>query len=179
MSHPLRYPATRYRLIRHLISPASRAGAPLDPGAESLLQHHGALEGPGRGRAGTARRRHNGPFYEMNENPRARSRPTGSRASRIWSASSRRCGILHSDALADEWVHPPSQSDVRGRHAARLHDPRRPAGHADRAPAARCAPRRLMALPPVTLVRRFDTHRLIPSRHLPDGDSVLVAHRGR
>ena len=32
-----------------------------------------------------------------------------------------------------------------------------------------------MALPPVTLVRQFDTHRLIPSRHLPLGDSVLVA----
>jgi hypothetical protein len=32
-----------------------------------------------------------------------------------------------------------------------------------------------MALPPVTLVRQFDTHRLVPSRHLPHGDSVLVA----
>ena len=32
-----------------------------------------------------------------------------------------------------------------------------------------------MTLPPVTLVRRFDTHRLVLSRHLPHGDSVLVA----
>jgi len=32
-----------------------------------------------------------------------------------------------------------------------------------------------MALPPVTLIRKVDTHRLIPSRHLPRGDSVLVA----
>jgi RES domain-containing protein len=31
-----------------------------------------------------------------------------------------------------------------------------------------------MALPPVTLVRQLDTHRLVPSRHLPRGDSVLV-----
>ena len=31
-----------------------------------------------------------------------------------------------------------------------------------------------MAQPPVRLVRQFDTHRLIPSRHLPHGDSVLV-----
>jgi hypothetical protein len=31
-----------------------------------------------------------------------------------------------------------------------------------------------MALPPVTLVRRFDTHRLIPSVHRPRGESVLV-----
>lgn len=31
-----------------------------------------------------------------------------------------------------------------------------------------------MRLPPVTLVRQFDTHRLIPSRHLPNGDSVLA-----
>jgi hypothetical protein len=30
-------------------------------------------------------------------------------------------------------------------------------------------------LPPLSLVRQFDTHRLIPSRHLPRGDSVLVA----
>jgi RES domain-containing protein len=32
-----------------------------------------------------------------------------------------------------------------------------------------------MALPRLTLVRQFDTHRLIPSRHLPHGDSVLAA----
>jgi hypothetical protein len=32
-----------------------------------------------------------------------------------------------------------------------------------------------MALPPVSLVRQFDTHRLVPSRHLPRGDSALVA----
>ena len=32
-----------------------------------------------------------------------------------------------------------------------------------------------MPAPPVTLIRQFDTHRLVPSRHLPRGDSVLVA----
>ena len=32
-----------------------------------------------------------------------------------------------------------------------------------------------MARPPVTLVRQFDTHRLVPSRHLPRGESVLAA----
>ena len=32
-----------------------------------------------------------------------------------------------------------------------------------------------MARPTVSLVRQFDTHRLIPSRHLARGDSVLVA----
>lgn len=32
-----------------------------------------------------------------------------------------------------------------------------------------------MSLPPVTLVRQLDTHRLVPSRHLSRGDSVLVA----
>jgi hypothetical protein len=31
------------------------------------------------------------------------------------------------------------------------------------------------ALPPVELVRQFDTHRLVLSRHLPQADSVLVA----
>jgi hypothetical protein len=32
-----------------------------------------------------------------------------------------------------------------------------------------------MKLPPVSLVRQIDTHRLVLSRHLPQGDSVLVA----
>ena len=32
-----------------------------------------------------------------------------------------------------------------------------------------------MRLPPARLVRQFDTHRLVPSRHLPWGESVLVA----
>jgi hypothetical protein len=32
-----------------------------------------------------------------------------------------------------------------------------------------------MRLPPVSLVRRADTHRLVPSRHLPRGRSVLAA----
>jgi hypothetical protein len=31
-----------------------------------------------------------------------------------------------------------------------------------------------MTHPPVSLVRQFDTHRLVLSRHLPHGDSVLV-----
>ena len=31
-----------------------------------------------------------------------------------------------------------------------------------------------MKLPPVTLVRQFDTHRLIPSKYSPGGESVLV-----
>ena len=32
-----------------------------------------------------------------------------------------------------------------------------------------------MTLPPVSLVRQIDTHRLVLSRHLPQSDSVLVA----
>lgn len=32
-----------------------------------------------------------------------------------------------------------------------------------------------MTFPPTSLVRQFDTHRLVPSRHLPQNDSVLVA----
>ncbi len=38
---------------------------------------------------------------------------------------------------------------------------------------AAARPRR--SRPPVTLVRRLDTHRLVPSRRLPRGDSVLAA----
>lgn len=30
------------------------------------------------------------------------------------------------------------------------------------------------SLPPVSLVRQYDTHRLVPSKYLPKGDSVLV-----
>ena len=32
----------------------------------------------------------------------------------------------------------------------------------------------MSTLPPLSLVRQLDTHRLIPSRHRPKGDSVLV-----
>ena len=32
-----------------------------------------------------------------------------------------------------------------------------------------------MTIPPIALVRQFDTHRLVLSRHLPQSDSVLVA----
>ena len=35
-----------------------------------------------------------------------------------------------------------------------------------------------MPLPPVPLFRQFDTHRLIPSLHLPGGDSALAALAG-
>ena len=31
-----------------------------------------------------------------------------------------------------------------------------------------------MALPPISLIRQIDTHRLIPSRHLYGGVSVLA-----
>ena len=32
-----------------------------------------------------------------------------------------------------------------------------------------------MALPPSTLLRQLDTHRLVPSKHLPRAESVLIA----
>ena len=32
----------------------------------------------------------------------------------------------------------------------------------------------MKAAPPLSLVRQYDTHRLVPSRHVPRGDSVLV-----
>ena len=35
-----------------------------------------------------------------------------------------------------------------------------------------------MALPPVSLVRQLDAHRLVPSRHLSRGESVLAALAG-
>src|SRR5258707_242892 len=71
------------------------------------------------------------------------------------------------------------QPDFRRATAARLHDARRPARPADRPPPARCAPGRHVTaaspdLPPVALVRQYDTHRLIPSQYSRGGDSVLV-----
>src|SRR4029079_7195758 len=44
------------------------------------------------------------------------------------------------------------------------------------APPARRAARRLSMprVPPLALVRHFDTHRLVPSKHASRGDSVLV-----
>ena len=118
----------------------------------------------------------NGPFYEMKRNP-----------DRVVDTD-RLTRISYLIGIFKALQHPPprkprrrvgapaeQQSDFRRRGAAGLHDPRRAARHADRAAPARRAPRRMMALPPVTLVRQFDTHRLILSRHLPQGDSVLVA----
>ena len=117
----------------------------------------------------------NGPFYEMKRKPdRMLDTDRLTRISYLIGIF-KALHILHSRKLADEWMHlPNTQSDLRRRDAARLHDPRRAARHADRAAPARRAPRG-MTLPPVALVRQFDTHRLVLSRHLPQSDSVLVA----
>src|SRR5437868_98030 len=60
-------------------------------------------------------------------------------------------------------------------YASRLHDEGRRAGHANGPAPARCATRRdLRVLPGTSLVRRNDTHRLIPSKYTEDGSSVLA-----
>src|SRR5206468_6624223 len=58
--------------------------------------------------------------------------------------------------------------------ASGLHACRRPARDADGPPPGRRPPGRGVTGPRTTIVRRLDTHRLIPSRYLPRGDSVLT-----
>src|SRR5205807_2025318 len=72
-----------------------------------------------------------------------------------------------------------SQRHLRRRAPARDHGQGRPAGAADRATAARRAPRRLMPLPALAVVRRFDTHRLVPSKHTPESVLVRIADDDR
>ncbi len=176
MAHALRYPASRYR-----------TETPPDLGTRAARER---LSGPGlkaffniaarwKVRDEDARALlggvTNGPFYEMKRKPdRMLDTDRLTRISYLIGIF-KALHILHS-RKARRRVGAPAeqQSDFQRRDAARLHDPRRVARHADRAPPARRAPRGMM-LPPVTLVREFDTHRLVLSRHLPQGDSVLVA----
>src|SRR6185295_8112336 len=127
-----------------------RARAAVGSGAEELLQDHGAVAGARPGCADAARRHDQRTLLRVEAQPwpppRGRSpdahfvpdRNLQSAAHPAQRAARRPVG-----APAEQ------QSDLRGADAARLHDARRPAGDADCAPPARCAPRRLMALPPV------------------------------
>ncbi len=133
----------------------------------------------------------NGPFYEMKKEPDGRTLD----ADRLLRISYlvgifKALNILHSEQLADEWVRlPNSQSHLSRRDAPRFHAARRCAGDADRTAAARRPPGRLLTkpraidgeprardgeLPPVSLVRRYDTHRLVPSKYSEAGASVLA-----
>ena len=114
----------------------------------------------------------NGPFYEMKKNPDrvldadrllAHLLP-GRHLQGAQPALLERAGRCV-DAAAEH------QRDLRRPDAARLPDDRRPARDADRAPAARCPPRRLSRA--VRLIRQRDTHRLIPSKYRR-ADSVLA-----
>ena len=89
--------------------------------------------------------------------------------------------VLHSPRLADEWVHLPNRNPIFAGETPLAYMIRGglPAMQTVRR-SARCAPgglmpRRPAAVPPVTLVRQFDTHRLVPSNICRAGTSVLVA----
>src|ERR1700723_2810530 len=59
--------------------------------------------------------------------------------------------------------------------ATRLHPARKHASYGYAAPPARCPPRRLdMVTIPVSNIRQFDTHRLLPAKYSPNFDSVLT-----
>src|SRR5690606_25828390 len=63
---------------------------------------------------------------------------------------------------------------LRRHDTAGLHDQGRPAGDADGAAAPRRAAGWPVTLPRVRLVRRYDTHRLIPAKYADGGASVLA-----
>src|SRR5688572_29335334 len=68
------------------------------------------------------------------------------------------------------------ESNLRRPDAARVHDGGRPSGTANRAaPPGRAAGRSVtIELPGTSLIRQFDTHRLVPSKHAQGGESVLA-----
>ena len=117
----------------------------------------------------------NGPYYEMKRQPdRLLDVDRLTRVSLIIGIF-KALGLLYSDALADRWVHLPNTNRLfAGATPLAYMMPRRRAGAADRPPPARRAPGRVMRLPPVTPIDQRDTHRLVPSRYSPRGESVLV-----
>ena len=117
----------------------------------------------------------NGPYYELKRNP---DRVMDvDRLTRDFAAHRHLQGAQHPPLRgAGRPVGPSAeyQQDLRWRHAAGLHAARRSARASHRPAAARRQARRLMRHPPITPLRQEDTHRLVPSRYLPAGDSVLT-----
>ena len=118
----------------------------------------------------------NGPFYEMKRNPdRLLDTDRLTRISALVGIF-KALHILHSRRLADEWVRLSNTNQIFAGETPLAYMMRGglPAILTVRR-LRRRSPRRVMGLPPLELVRQFDTHRLVPSRHLPGTDSVLVA----
>ena len=117
----------------------------------------------------------NGPYYEMKRQPdRLLDVDRLTRVSLVIGIF-KALGMLYSDALADRWVHLPNSNRLFGGATPLAYMIRGGVpGAADRPPPARRAARRLMRLPPVTAIDARDTHRLVPSRYSPRGESVLV-----
>ena len=113
----------------------------------------------------------NGPFYEMKRNPdRMLDADRLTRISYIIGIF-KALGVLHSRSAGRRvGAASEQQSPVRRPDAARVHDPRRSAGDAERAPAARRAPGRIMKGVPLALVRQL--------RHAPPRALAPLA-RGR
>ena len=120
----------------------------------------------------------NGPFYEMKRNPdRVLDTDRLTRISLLIGIF-KALHILHSEALADEWVRCRTPIRFSPGDAARLHDARRPARDPHRPPAARRSSRRVMRSAAPAL-RQVDTHRLVPSRHLPAATACSSRSRRR
>ena len=176
----LRYPASRYR-----------TEAPPDLGARAARER---LSAPGlkaffnivarwKVRDEDARALlggvSNGPFYEMKRNPdRMLDTDRLTRISYLVGIF-KALHILHSRKLADEWMHLPNSNPIFAGET--------PLAYMIRGglPAMQTVRRLLdarragMTLPPVALVRQFDTHRLVPSRHLPRATACSSRSRRR
>ena len=172
------YPASRYEPspLVDLVSPDARQR--LSPAALkaffNIMEHWHVRDEDARALLGGIS---NGPFYAMKKQPAERvlDADTLLRVSYLIGIF-KALNILHGRALADEWVHAAEhEPHLRRSHAARLHAQGRRHQHANGATAARRATRRdVSGLPHRSLVRRNDTHRLIPSQHRDDGQTVLT-----
>src|SRR5690606_4874539 len=144
-------------------------------GGSRVLPHRRPLGNPRRGRADAAGRHlERGLLRDEEEpGPRARRRPAAPHflphrhlqgvAHPLFGSARRRLG-----STAQQQPH------LRRHDTAGLHDQGRPAGDADGAAAPRRAAGWPVTLPRVRLVRRYDTHRLIPAKYADGGASVLA-----
>jgi hypothetical protein len=116
-------------------------------------------------------------FYEWKKNPERVLEVDRITRISTCSASTRRCTSCTATSWPTSGGAAEQEPGLRRAHPAVADARRRPAGHADRAQAARRAPRRPVALPAqpkLTALRQFDTCRLIPSRFAELEDSVLA-----
>ena len=117
----------------------------------------------------------NGAFYHLQggQNKEARPRPAHASFSSPGDIQSLEYPVQRTvsrrvDLLAEH------QSDIRRRNAADVYDEGWRSRDAAGASASRRTQGRSLKLPGTTALRRDDTHRLIPTRYIGEGESVLA-----